>query len=86
MGLSPTLAAIRVLSVKYMADTVEPIPRQELFFKDDAPYQGLLLQRLNWRSLPTQATEILENSMQGISDPAPRVWLDAADPTSWPAE
>ncbi|MEJ2058698.1 MAG: ABC transporter permease, partial [Desulfofustis sp.] len=57
------------------------VQENRLFFKDDAPYQGLLLQRLNWRSLPAQATEILENSMQNISDPAPRIWLEASDPT-----
>ena len=78
-----TSSTLIILTFTIMSFTTVKSNVQEnrLFFKDDAPYQGLLLQRLNWRSLPTQATEILENSMQGISDPAPRIWLDAADST-----
>ncbi|NNF45598.1 MAG: peptide ABC transporter permease [Desulfofustis sp.] len=78
-----TSSTLIILTFTIMSFTTVKSNVQEnrLFFKDDAPYQGLLLQRLNWRSLPTQATEILENSMQGISVPAPRIWLDAPDPT-----
>jgi cell division protein FtsX len=78
-----TSSTLIILTFTIMSFTTVKSNVQEnrMFFKADAPYQGLLLQRLNWRSLPTQATEILENSMQGISDPAPRIWLDASDPT-----
>lgn len=78
-----TSSTLIILTFTIMSFTTVKSNVQEnrLFFKEDAPYQGLLLQRLNWRSLPTQATEILENSMQDISAPAPRVWLEAADPT-----
>ena len=78
-----TSSTLIILTFTIMSFTTVKSNVQEnrLFFKDDAPYQGLLLQRLNWRSLPTQATEILENSMQGISAPAPRIWLEAADPS-----
>ncbi len=78
-----TSSTLVILTFTIMSFTTVKSNVQEnrLFFKDDAPYQGLLLQRLNWRSLPAQATEILENSMQGISDPAPRIWLDASDPS-----
>jgi cell division protein FtsX len=78
-----TSSTLIILTFTIMSFTTVKSNVQEnrLFFKDDAPYQGLLLQRLNWRSLPTQATEILENSMQGFSAPAPRIWLDASDPT-----
>ncbi len=78
-----TSSTLVILTFTIMSFTTVKSNVQEnrLFFKDDAPYQGLLLQRLNWRSLPAQATEILENSMQGISDPAPRIWLDSSDPS-----
>jgi hypothetical protein len=78
-----TSSTLIILTFTIMSFTTVKSNVQEnrLFFKDDAPYQGLLLQRLNWRSLPAQATEILENSMQNISDPAPRIWLEASDPT-----
>jgi ABC-type antimicrobial peptide transport system permease subunit len=48
----------------------------------DAPYKGLLLKKINWQSLPTQATDILVNSMTAKSKPAPRVWLEANTPTT----
>ena len=49
-------------------------------FQPVAPYQGLLLKRVNWQSLPPQATDILVNSMATISKPAPRIWLEGNDP------
>ncbi len=52
-----------------------------LDFRADAPYQGLLLKKLNWQSLPPQATDILLNSMTQVNKPAPRIWLEAGDPT-----
>jgi len=48
----------------------------------DAPYRGLLLKKINWRSLPPQATDILVNSMTAKSKPAPRVWLETNNPTT----
>jgi len=78
-----TSSTLIILTFTIMSFTTVKSNVQEnrLFFKEDAPYKGLLLQRLNWRSLPNQATEILENSIQNLSDPAPRIWLDASDPT-----
>ncbi len=52
-----------------------------LDFRPDAPYQGLLLKKLNWQSLPPQATDILLNSMTRVNKPAPRIWLETGDPT-----
>lgn len=78
-----TSSTLIILTFTIMSFTTVKSNVQEsrLFFKEDAPYKGLLLQRLNWYSLPSQATEILENSIQNLSDPAPRIWLDASDPT-----
>ncbi|MGW8193445.1 MAG: ABC transporter permease, partial [Desulforhopalus sp.] len=51
-----------------------------LLFQPDAPYQGILLKRVNKQSLPDQAMDILVNSMATINRPAPRVWMEAKDP------
>ena len=77
-----TCSTLIILTFTIMSFTTVKSSRQEnrLLFNPDAPYHGLLLKKLNWRSLPAQAIEILENSMQSISRPAPRVWLEAADP------
>ena len=50
-------------------------------FQSTAPYQGILLKRLDWQSLPTQATDILMGSMQNTSTAAPRVWMEESSPT-----
>lgn len=50
-----------------------------LFFQPEAPYKGLLLKKVNWQSLPPEATDILVTSMSTINRPAPRVWLEGRD-------
>lgn len=52
-----------------------------LLFQPKAPYQGLLLKKVNWHSLPPEATDILVTSMSSINKPAPRVWLEGKDPS-----
>lgn len=52
-----------------------------LFFQEQATYHGLLLKKVNWRSLPNHATDILSASMKATSISAPRVWLEAMEPT-----
>jgi hypothetical protein len=78
-----TCSTLIILTFTIMSFTTVKSNLQEnrLFFTDQAPYQGLLLKKLNWQSMPPQAVEILEGSMKGISEPAPRIWLEAADPT-----
>lgn len=53
----------------------------KLPFQKDAPYQGILLKRLDMQSLPVQAKDILVSSMSSMSEPAPRVWLEDTNPT-----
>jgi ABC-type lipoprotein release transport system permease subunit len=53
-----------------------------LLFQPEAPYQGLLLKKVNHLSLPPEATDILVNSMSSINQPAPRVWLESIDPST----
>lgn len=50
-------------------------------FEEEAPYHGLLLKKVNGQTLPPQATDILVGSMENISTPAPRIWLEGKDPT-----
>ena len=78
-----TCSTLIILTFTIMSFTTVKSNRQEnkLFVAENAPYNGLLLKKMNWRSMPPQAIEILEGSMHDVSRPAPRVWLEAADPT-----
>ncbi|SHO52478.1 FtsX-like permease family protein [Desulfopila aestuarii] len=78
-----TCSTLIILTFTIMSFTTIKSSRQQnlLLFQDTAPYHGLLLKKLNWASLPTQATDILVNSMQALEHPAPRVWLEAVDPS-----
>lgn len=60
--------------------TVKSGERQSrLFFQDTAPYQGLLLKRVDWRSLPINAVDKLVNGFENCRGIAPRVWLEARE-------
>jgi len=78
-----TCSTLVILTFTIMSFTTVKSNQKEsrLFFNATAPYQGLLLKKLNWKSMPAQATQILEGSMSSISNPAPRIWLEAGDPT-----
>lgn len=77
-----TCTTLIILTFTIMSFTTIKSSRQEvrLPFQTEAPYQGLLLKRLNRQSLPPQATDILVSSMSSVSRPAPRVWLEGKDP------
>lgn len=78
-----TCTTLIILTFTIMSFTTIKSNRQQvrLPFQPVAPYQGLLLKRVNWQSLPPQATDILVNSMASISKPAPRIWLEGNDPS-----
>ncbi len=78
-----TCSTLVILTFTIMSFTTVKSNLQEnrLFFQQQAPYHGLLLKRLNWQSMPDQATEILKNSIKDLNEPAPRIWLEAPDPT-----
>lgn len=62
--------------------TVKSGERQSrLFFQDTAPYQGLLLKRVDWRSLPVEAVGNLVDGFQDAKGVAPRIWLEAENAT-----
>ncbi|MBU1453660.1 MAG: ABC transporter permease, partial [Proteobacteria bacterium] len=62
--------------------TVKSGKRQSrLFFLERAPYQGLLLKKVDWRSLPVEAVSILVDGFQDATGIAPRIWLEAKEAT-----
>ncbi len=62
--------------------TVKSGKRQSrLFFQESAPYQGLLLKKVDWQSLPVEAVSILVEGFQDASGIAPRIWLEAKNST-----
>ncbi|MGB3221508.1 MAG: ABC transporter permease, partial [Desulforhopalus sp.] len=77
-----TCTTLIILTFTIMSFTTIKSSRKEvrLPFQTEAPYQGLLLKRVNRMSLPPQATDILVSSMSAVSKPAPRVWLEGKDP------
>lgn len=77
-----TCTTLIILTFTIMSFTTIKSNRKEvrLPFQSQAPYQGLLLKRVNRQSLPPQATDILVNSMSAINRPAPRIWLEGKDP------
>ncbi len=52
-----------------------------LLFQENAPYVGLLLKSINWKSLPRQAEESLAASMDANSITASRIWLEGRSMT-----
>ncbi len=78
-----TCTTLIILTFTIMSFTTVKSNQQEnrMFFNDETPYQGLLLKKLSWKSMPPQAAAILEGSMESISSPAQRVWLEASDVT-----
>ena len=77
-----TCTTLVILTFTIMSFTTIKSNRQQvrLAFQTTAPYQGILLKKVNWQSLPPQATDILVNSMAAVSRAAPRVWLEGPDP------
>jgi hypothetical protein len=55
--------------------------RGRLRLDEQAPYHGLLLKALNWRSLPPEALGTVENKFEGQAVVVPRVWLENEDRT-----
>ncbi|MFW2366768.1 MAG: FtsX-like permease family protein, partial [Desulforhopalus sp.] len=77
-----TATTLIILTFTIMSFTTIKSSQQQvrLLFQPEAPYHGILLKRVNHKSLPPQATDILVNSMGTSNRPAPRVWLEAKNP------
>lgn len=52
-----------------------------MVFGDHAPYQGMLMKKLNWKFLPESGVKILGNALDTPGVTAPRAWLEAQDRT-----
>ena len=78
-----TCATLIILTFTIMSFTSVKSMRHhsKLLFSENAPYQGLLLKKVNWGNFPPQALTVFENSFQGIGLIAPRIWLENDDRT-----
>ena len=78
-----TCTTLVILTFTIMSFTTIKSNRQQvrLAFQPEAPYQGLLLKKINAQSLPPQAIDMLIGGMPSGSRPAPRVWLENSDRT-----
>ncbi len=81
-----TCTTLIILTFTIMSfTTIKSSQKQvKLSFQDEAPYSGLLLKKMNWRSLPSQAENFLVLSLSSGSTAAPRVWLESKEPTRPP--
>ncbi len=52
-----------------------------MVFGEHAPYQGMLMKKLNWKPLPGFAVKTLGNALDTPCVTAPRAWLEARDRT-----
>ena len=50
-------------------------------FMESSPYNGLLLKNINWRDLPPEARETIQDALVGKGLTAPRVWLETQEKT-----
>lgn len=78
-----TCTTLIILTFTVMSFTTIRSSREQvrLAFQPEAPYQGILLKKINAQSLPPQATDMLVGGMPAGSSPAPRVWLENDDRT-----
>ena len=78
-----TCMTLIILTFTIMSFTTVKSMQQHgrLWYKNSAPYQGLLLKNLNWQDLPPEALGIISNSFEGKGEVTPRIWLEAEDRT-----
>jgi len=81
-----TCTTLTILTFTIMSFTsVKSLNRHSrLQYGPKAPYQGMLVKQMNWRSLPPAAFAVVENTMAREPVPvtaAPRGWLEADTPT-----
>jgi len=78
-----TCTTLIILTFTIMSFTSVKSIRQhsKLLYNTQAPYQGLLVKQINWKSLPERAYKIIENTMASDMIAAPRVWLETKDRT-----
>jgi len=70
-----TFTIMSFTSVKTMQSNMR------LLFGKDAPYHGVLLKQINWKSLPRQSLTKLEDTFGSNCIIAPRAWLGTCEKT-----
>ncbi|MCP4671802.1 MAG: ABC transporter permease, partial [Desulfobacula sp.] len=78
-----TCTTLIILTFTIMSFTSVKNIRQhsKLLYNSQAPYQGLLVKQINWKTLDERAFKIIENTMASNMIAAPRAWLDNANRT-----
>ena len=78
-----TCTTLIILTFTIMSFTSVKNIRQhsKLLYNSHAPYQGLLVKQINWKTLDERAFKIIENTMASDMIAAPRAWLDNANRT-----
>ena len=82
-----TCLTLVILTFTIMSFTSVKSTREEgaARFADDAPYQGVLLKNVGWRSLPPEALAVLRDAYGQTDVVAPLAWLELPEKTLSPA-
>ena len=78
-----TCTTLIILTFTIMSFTSVKNIRQhsKLLYNSQAPYHGLLVKQINWKTLDKRAFNIIENTMASNMIAAPRAWLDNVNRT-----
>lgn len=78
-----TCTTLIILTFTVMSFTSVKNIRQHsrMLFNNQAPYQGMLIKKLDWNSLPESAVKILGHAFDKPGASAPRAWLENDDRT-----
>ncbi len=81
-----TCLTLVILTFTIMSFTAVKSTREEgaVRFADTAPYVGVLLKNVGWRSLPPEALSVLTDAYGGTDVVAPLAWLELSDKTTSP--
>jgi hypothetical protein len=82
-----TCLTLVILTFTIMSFTSVKSTRDEgaVRFADVAPYQGVLLKNVGWRSLPPEALSVLRDAYGQDAEVAPLAWLELPQKTLSPA-
>ena len=80
-----TITTLTILTFTIMNFTAAQSIRKEgwVNFSDTAPYNGLLVKQLRWKTLPPESLQVMSD-MFGAENVAPRVWKSDQDLTKAP--
>ncbi len=81
-----TCTTLVILTFTIMSFTSVKNIRQnsKILYHDSPSYHGILVKQMNWKGLPSDAFDTIENSVADHMVAAPRAWLETADRTRPP--